>query len=79
MKILTALFSARIAKALPTVLGMLLGPEVIEAFQQGVTDGGLTPAAYALGVLLGGILAGGTQWLIMKMRARFFPAKDKDA
>lgn len=48
---------------LPAVAGAFVGPEVLGSFQSGVGEG-LTPAAYSLGVALGGVVAGGINYAV---------------
>lgn len=60
---------------IPAILGIILGPQVLTAFQTGVSEAGLEPAAYALGAALGGLLAGGVQWVITWLTQKNEPKK----
>ena len=49
-----------IASAIPGIVtGLFLGPQMVDAFQQGFMDAGTIPVATELGRLLGGLLVGG--------------------
>lgn len=63
--------------AIPAILGIILGPQVIEQFQLGVGTA-LEPAAYALGMAVGGLIASGIQYAITWWSPANTP-KDKDA
>lgn len=63
-----------IAATIPgAISGLFLGPEVIAAFQQGVTDAGAIPLAHQIGMLVGGAVFGGINFVIT-----YFAPKNKE-
>lgn len=57
--------SKAIASAIPGLIaGSFIGPQVLDAFQSGVAEGGAVPAAHALGMALGGVMLAAVNYAV---------------